>query len=105
MMLEMARSVVFRETLACNACISATRWKMVLTVSVPVLQSTPGAPHLPLAPFLFHTGKGRMLWGWRERTLGPEIDPILLKGRKHEGLERKNAGPLSCHSCTGTVRA
>jgi hypothetical protein len=51
-----------------NACASATRWKKVSTVSVPVLRRTPGGPHLPPGPLPLPVGerKGeRAAWGKR----------------------------------------
>ena len=35
---------MFRETLAVNTCVSATRWQRGSTVSAPVLRSTVGGP-------------------------------------------------------------
>ncbi len=46
-----------RETVAGNECVAATRWKRVSTVSVPVLRSTPGGPHLPPYPLPLPVGE------------------------------------------------
>jgi len=72
-----------RGTLAGNACVSATRWNRVITVSAPVLWSVPDSPHLPLAPFLSPTGE--------------------RKGRVGAGT--KNIGNPSRNGCMGTVRS
>jgi hypothetical protein len=79
----MVRNRVFRGTLADNAYVSATRWKRGSTVSVLVLRSTPGAPHLPPGPL-----------------------PLPVWERKGEcGMwERTHIGNLPRNGRTGTVR-
>jgi hypothetical protein len=50
-------TTMVRETVAGNACVSATRWQRVSTVSVPVLRCTPGGPHLPPYPLPLPVGE------------------------------------------------
>ncbi len=54
----MVRNIVFRGTLAGNACVSTAQWKRVAT----------GCPHLPPSPPSSPRVEGG---GWRERTLEP----------------------------------
>ncbi len=56
MRLDNGTQYLFMGTLAGIICVSATRWNSVLTVSVPVLRSTPGGPHLPPAPLPLSRG-------------------------------------------------
>ncbi len=92
-------AIMVRETVAGNACVSATRRKRGATVSASVLRSMPGDPHLPSGPFPLPHGekKGKdgvrgeprfpnpsraapgaacsaagTCGGWRNRTLAPQ---------------------------------
>ncbi len=67
MSLDYDSAIIVGEMVAGNAYVSATRWKRVVTVSGPVLRSTPGAPHLPPCPLPLPRGERKGEQGVRER--------------------------------------
>jgi len=66
MSLDYDIAIMFRKMVAGNACVSATRWKRVLTVSGPVLRSAPwrSSPS-PLPPSSPTRGEEGGTWGAR----------------------------------------
>ena len=67
MSLDYDIAIMVGEMVAGNAYVSATRWQRVVTVSGPVLRSTPGDPHLPPCPLPLPRGERKGERGVRER--------------------------------------
>ena len=80
----------FRGPLAGSAYVSATRWNRLAMVAGPVLQSTPGGPHLPPSLFLSRaageegeetSGVGRLCASVCQRCQGHDHPSPALRER------------------------
>jgi len=94
MSLDNDAQLVFRGMVAGNACVAATRWQTVLTVSGPGLRRTPGGPHLPPSPLplpRWRRGRGGMVTSapspnLRTFPLAPRPERVGLRARTLEPL-------------------